>query len=64
MASRLHPFLPALAATPNKSACSIKAADTLPKIAGMKIGKRKTTDQPAPPNWPSSNPPIPLQGAL
>jgi hypothetical protein len=50
--------LPALAATPNESACIIKAADTLPNIAGMKIGKRKTTDQPAPPNWPSSSPPI------
>jgi hypothetical protein len=32
-------FLPALAAMPKKSACSIKATNTLPKIAGMKIGQ-------------------------
>lgn len=49
---------PALAASPNDSACIIKAADALPKIAGMKIGKSTVTQQPAPPNWPSPNPPI------
>jgi hypothetical protein len=57
-ASILIVAAPALAASPNESACIIKAGDTLPKIAGMKIGKSTTTQQPAPPNWPSPHPPI------
>lgn len=57
-ASILVATTPALAASPNESACIIKAADTLPKIAGMKIGKSRTIPQPAPANWPSPNSPI------
>jgi hypothetical protein len=57
IASFLTPC-PALAATPNESACIIKVAEAVPKIAGMRIGKSKTTDQPAPPNWPSPHPPV------
>lgn len=57
-ASILVAGIPAFAASPNESACIIKAADTLPKIAGMKIGRSKTIPQPAPPNWASRIPPI------
>ncbi|MEY9239158.1 hypothetical protein ABIF68_006778 [Bradyrhizobium japonicum] len=49
---------PALAAGSNEQACVLKAADTLPKIAGMKIGKSRTTTMQAPNNWPGSGPPL------
>lgn len=52
---------PATAATippEHVRACILKAADTLPKIAGMKIGKSTTKALPAPPNWPGVSPPI------
>jgi len=39
-------------------ACILKAADMLPKIAGMKIGKSTTKVLPAPPDWPGMSPPI------
>jgi hypothetical protein len=39
-------------------ACILKAADTLPKIAGMKIGKSRTTSISRPANWASAVDPI------
>jgi hypothetical protein len=39
-------------------ACILKAADTLPIIAGMKIGKSRTTAIPRPANWASAADPI------
>jgi hypothetical protein len=40
------------AATPAEQACVLKAADTLPKIQGMKIGKgRASTAEGAPPGF-------------
>jgi hypothetical protein len=43
----------ALGANPNEQACVLKAADTLPKIAGMKIGKSRTSpaEGPAVAQW-------------
>jgi hypothetical protein len=41
-----------LAANSNEQACILKAADTLPKIQGMKIGKGRTSPAPgAPAGW-------------
>ncbi len=47
------PISSALAASPNEQACVLKAADTLPKIVGMKIGKSRTSPAgaPAPAGW-------------
>lgn len=44
---------PAHAATPSEQACVLKAADTLPKIQGMKIGNGRTSPAgaPAPAGW-------------
>lgn len=41
------------AASPGEQACVLKAADTLPKIVGMKIGKGRTSPAgaPAPAGW-------------
>ncbi len=39
-------------------ACILKAADTLPKIAGMKIGKSRTAPIPRPAGWASAVDPI------
>jgi hypothetical protein len=36
------------AASPSEQACVLKAADTLPKIQGMKIGKGKASPAAAP----------------
>lgn len=44
-------------ADPVASACVIKAAETLPKIAGMKIGKSATEAVAAPPGWSLPSPP-------
>lgn len=43
----------AFAAPANEQACVLKAADTLPKIAGMKIGKSHASpaEAPAPAGW-------------
>ncbi|WP_426615240.1 hypothetical protein [Bradyrhizobium sp. McL0616] len=50
---------PALAApNANEQACILKVADTLPKIAGMNIGKSRTTPMPLPAGWPGSGPPL------
>jgi hypothetical protein len=45
--------IPASLAAPGEQACVLKAADTLPKIVGMKIGKSKTSPAgaPAPAGW-------------
>ena len=42
-----------IAAGSNDQACILKAADTLPKIQGMKIGKGRTraAEAPAPAGW-------------
>ena len=62
LATMLLMVSPALAAGPvppeHIGACVLKAADTLPKIAGMKIGKSATKVLPTPPNWPGMSPPI------
>lgn len=53
---------PAFAASPisaeHARACILKAADTLPKIAGMKIGKSRTSPIPRPAGWASAVDPI------
>jgi hypothetical protein len=49
---------PATAATPNEQACILKAAETLPKIQGLKIGKSRATAMPTPAGWAGSGPPI------
>lgn len=43
----------AIAASPSEQVCILKAADTLPKIVGMKIGKSRTSPAgaPAPAGW-------------
>jgi hypothetical protein len=51
---------PAAAATPNETACILKAAETLPKIAGMQIGKSRATLLPAPQGW-QWGPPIKVE---
>jgi hypothetical protein len=38
--------------------CILKAADTLPKIAGMKIGNTRTTEMPTPAGWQGAGPPL------
>jgi hypothetical protein len=42
----------------NDKACILKAAETLPKIAGLVIKKTRTKVMPTPARWPSATPPI------
>jgi hypothetical protein len=52
--------LTAQAATSNETACILKAAETLPKIAGMQIGKSRVQEMPSPAGW-QWGPPIKVE---
>lgn len=49
---------PAVVADPDERACTLKAAETLPKIPGLTIKNSRTSKRPTPPNWNSPVPPI------
>lgn len=38
--------------------CILKAAEALPKVAGLIVKKSATRVMPSPANWPGSSPPI------
>lgn len=58
IAAALSASTPAQSATPNEQACILKAAETPPRVAGMKIGKSRTKPLETPAGWQGSGPPI------